>query len=244
MNTATALHRQSEIKRCMPMVHRIARQVSARVPASVAYDDLVQSGMLGLTEASLRFDPASGVPFEAFASSRVRGAITDELRGNDWLTRGHRRERRAVDEKSRLLSQRLGREPSVAEVALEMGLAADDIHEIIAEADVGRPISLLSADDPDESFIEENRADQGADPSIQYVERRLRADLASSMARLPERERLVMSLYYEQELNLREIAAVLDVTESRVCQIHRQAVERLQVKLSGWRATETVRRAA
>lgn len=237
MKTATQaqFNSESEFHRCTPLVTRLARQFASRVPPNVTFDDLVQSGLIGLLEASRRFNPEAGVPFEAYATLRIRGAMTDELRSHDWMPRKGRRELRQVSEAAQRIAQRLGRPATENEIAAELGMGLGEVQDIVAGGDVGRPAAPGWDEDgePDSSF--DNIAAEGADPSVHCANGRFRADLAKSIEGLPERERLVMGLYYEQDLNLREIAAVLDVTESRVCQIHRQAVERLQDALVDWR---------
>lgn len=234
MTTTARFEAETEFHRCTPLVTRIAKQFASRVPANVTFDDLMQVGLVGLLEAARRFDPAEGVPFEAFATLRIRGAMNDELRTHDWMPRARRRDLRQVEEAARALAQRQGRKVTESEVAAELGLPLATVQATVADSDVGRPW-MLSPGDDEGVAIEERFEDPAADPLAQCFEGRFRADLARSIEGLPERERLVMGLYYEEELNLREIAAVLDVTESRVCQIHRQAVERLQDVLSGWR---------
>lgn len=234
METTARFDAETEFHRCTPMVTRIAKQVASRVPANVTLDDLVQVGLVGLLEASRRFDPAEGVPFEAFATLRIRGAMTDELRSHDWMPRARRRDLRQVEEARSRLAQRLGRRPTEPEIAAELGVALEDVQGTLADGDMGRPCVADGIDD-DEPVAAERLEDPSADPLKHCFDGRFRADLARAIAKLPERERLVMGLYYEQDLTLREIAAVLDVTESRVCQIHRQAVERLQDALAGWR---------
>ena len=235
---------QAEVRRCSTLVTKLARQLAAKVPASVEVDDLVQAGMVGLVEASQRYDAASAVPFEAFALPRVRGAMTDELRINDWLPRRRRREQRRIQEATVRLSHRLGRAPTERELAIELEVDLETLQEHITGSDQARPLNCDGDDASDEeTFLESRFADSAPDPCDALVDRRFKKDLAQAIAKLPERERLVMGLYYEQELNLREIAAVMGVTESRVCQVHKQAVQGLQRLLASWRS-ETMRRAA
>lgn len=234
----------AEVRNCTGMVLKLARQLAARVPACVEVDDLVQAGMVGLVEASTRYDPASGVPFEAFALPRVRGAMTDELRGNDWLPRRRRREQRRISEATRCLSHRFGRAPTQIELAAELDVDLETLQAHLAGSEQARP--LLGAEDEEsdeEAFLESRFADAAPGPCDVLVDGRFRRDLAHAIAKLPERERHVMGLYYEQELTLNEIAAMLGVSESRVCQIHKSAVSALQRSLSPWR-NEALRHAA
>jgi RNA polymerase sigma factor for flagellar operon FliA len=242
--TRSSYDAEAEVRRCTSMVWKMARQVGARVPASVEVDDLVQAGMVGLVEASMRYDPASGVPFEGFALPRIRGAMTDELRTNDWLPRRRRKEQRRIQEATVRLSHRLGRAPNERELAAELGVDLETLQEHVAGSDQARPLNCDADEvDDEEAFLESRFADTAPNPCDALVDRRFKKELAQAIARLPERERLVMGLYYEQELNLREIAAVMGVTESRVCQVHKQAVQGLQRSLASWR-NEPARRAA
>lgn len=235
---------EAEVRRCTSLVWKMARQLAAKVPASVEVDDLVQAGMVGLVEASMRFDPASGVPFEGFVIPRIRGAMTDELRTNDWLPRRRRKEQRRIQDATVRLSHLLGRAPTERELATELDVDLETLQDHVSGSDHARPLNCDSDDEGDEeAFLESRFADNAPNPCDALVDRRFKKDLAQAIAKLPEKERLVMGLYYEQELNLREIAAVMGVTESRVCQVHKQAVQGLQRALASWR-NEPARRAA
>jgi RNA polymerase sigma factor for flagellar operon FliA len=229
------LDRTSAVQRYAPMVRRLASQMIARLPANVELDDLVQAGMIGLMDALSRYESGHGAQFETFAMQRVRGAMIDELRGGDWLPRSVRRNQRAIETAIRAVEQRIQRAASEAEVAAEMGVDLPAYRQMLGDAHGGQ---LLNLDEPvgdsDESFLERQAAPDGADPVNALGDQRFRAALIAAVEVLPEREKQVMGMYYEHDMNLKEIGAVLGVTESRVCQLHSQAVARLRSKLKGW----------
>ena len=208
----------------------------AKLPANVEVDDLIQVGMIGLADALSRFDPAQGVQIETFATQRIRGAMLDELRGADWLSRGTRKQQRDIEKAVHRLEQRLGRAPHESEIAVEMGLSLDDYQEMLGKVRGTQLIYLedMSGDEGDQDFLDRHVADRGSDPQHLLQDDRMRHALVEAIKKLPEREQLVMSLYYEEDMNLKEIAAVLGVTESRVCQLHSQSIARLRVKLREW----------
>jgi RNA polymerase sigma factor for flagellar operon FliA len=207
----------------------------AKLPANVEIDDLIQVGMIGLTDALSRFDAAQGVQFETFATQRIRGAMLDELRGGDWMSRGDRRHQRSIEAAVHKLEQRLQRAPSESEIADEMGMLLADYQELLGKVRGTQLFYLedLSGDDGDD-FLDRHVADDGADPLAMLQDQRMREALVDAIGKLPEREQYVMSMYYEQDMNLKEIAAVLGVTESRVCQLHSQSIARLRSKLRQW----------
>ena len=217
------------VQRFVPLVKRIAYHLMARLPASVQFDDLVQNGMLGLLDAMERFEEGFGAQFETYASQRVRGAMLDGLRENDWLPRQLRRELRRIEGMINKLEHTHGRVPSESELAeaLEMPLA--DYQKTLQEA---RGHQILYFEDfsgeEDEDFLERHFTDNDADPLRLLEDKSLRQALVAGIERLPEREKMMMALYYEKELNLREIGEVMGVTESRVCQLHSQAIARLR----------------
>lgn len=228
--TAALVERHGEL------VRRIAHHLAARLPASVEVEDLIQAGMLGLIEAANNYQSGQGASFETYASIRIRGAMIDEIRRGDWVPRSvHRRYRDAVAA-TRAVEQRTGRAASAQEVARELGIPLEEYHQILGDAARGQ---LLSLDEQIEEHDGEPRLAQTshATPVRAFEDDAFRAALAGAIADLPEREQLVLSLYYEQELNLREIGAVLSVSESRVCQIHGQAMVRLRARLGDWRGT-------
>ena len=224
------------LRQYSPLVRRLAHQMMAKLPANVEVDDLIQVGMIGLADALSRFDPAQGVQIETFATQRIRGAMLDELRGADWLSRGTRKQQRDIEKAVHRLEQRLGRAPHESEIAAEMVLSLDDYQEMLGKVRGTQLIYLedMSGDDGDQSFLDRHVADSSSDPQNLLQDDRMRHALVEAIKKLPEREQLVMSLYYEEDMNLKEIAAVLGVTESRVCQLHSQSIARLRVKLREW----------
>ena len=223
----------SMLKQYSPLVRRLAHQMIAKLPANVEIDDLIQVGMIGLTDALSRFDAALGVQFETFATQRIRGAMLDELRGNDWMSRGDRRHQRSIETAVHKLEQRFGRAPSEGEIAREMGLSLVDYQELLGKVRGTQLIYLedMSGDEGDEDFLDRHVADREVNPMARLQDQRMREALVEAIKNLPEREQYVMSMYYEHDMNLKEIAAVLKVTESRVCQLHSQSIARLRVKL-------------
>ena len=219
-----------------PLVRRLAHQMIAKLPANVEIDDLIQVGMIGLTDALSRFDAGQGVQFETFATQRIRGAMLDELRGADWMSRGTRKQQRDIESAVRSLEQKLGRAPVESEIAKEMGITLSDYQEMLGKVRGTQLIYLedMSGDDGDSDYLDRHVADEGNDPLSLLQDHRMREALVEAIKNLPEREQFVMSMYYEHDMNLKEIAAVLKVTESRVCQLHSQSIARLRVKLRDW----------
>ncbi len=227
------LDRNDAIKHYAPMVRRMAHHLLSRLPASVELDDMIQAGMMGLMDALARYEDTHGAQFETYAAQRIRGAMLDGLREQDWLPRGVRRAQRRIDAAMQALEQTLGRAPSESELAKRLGLSLADYRELLQEA---RGTQLVFIEDlsEGEEGIEREGPDPNSDPLARLQDKKFRKALVAAIERLPERERLVMGMYYEQELNLREIAGVLGVTESRICQLHSQAVSRLRAKLRAW----------
>jgi len=219
-----------------PLVRRLAHQMIAKLPANVELDDLIQVGMIGLHDALGRFDAAQGVQFETFATQRIRGAMLDELRGADWMSRGDRRQQRSIEAAVHKLEQKLGRAPGEGEIASEMGLSLADYQALLGKVRGTQLLYLedIGGDEGDDSYLDRHVADEDANPSGLLQDRRMREALVAAIKNLPEREQFVMSMYYEQDMNLKEIAAVLGVTESRVCQLHSQSIARLRARLREW----------
>lgn len=237
MYTATGrLDANTTLKQFSPLVRRLAHQMIAKLPANVELDDLIQVGMIGLADAATRFDAAQGVQFETFATQRIRGAMLDELRGTDWMSRGTRRQQREIEAAVHKLEQQLGRPPAESEIAKAMGLSLADYQELLGKVRGTQLIYLedMSGDDGDADYLDRHVADADENPFAQLQDRRMREALVAAIKTLPEREQYVMSMYYEHDMNLKEIAAVLGVTESRVCQLHSQCIARLRVKLRDW----------
>jgi RNA polymerase sigma factor for flagellar operon FliA len=225
--------RNALIKQYQPLVRRLAHHMMAKLPPSVEVDDLIQVGLIGLADALTRYEASQGVQFETFATQRIRGAMLDELRGNDYLSRGTRKQQRSIESAVHKLEQRMGRAPVESEIAREMGLTLLEYQELLGKVRGTQLVYLedMSGDDGDQDFLDRHVADESFNPLAQLQDNRMREALVAGIKNLPEREQYVMSMYYEHDMNLKEIAAVLKVTESRVCQLHSQSIARLRVKL-------------
>ena len=230
------LDMDAQLKQYSSLVRRLAHQMIAKLPANVEIDDLIQVGMIGLSDALTRFDAGQGVQFETFATQRIRGAMLDELRGADWMSRGTRKQQRDIEGAVHRLEQRLGRAPQESEIAKEMDMSLTDYQEMLGKVRGTQLIHLedMSGEDGDNDYLDRHVTDQGNDPLALLGDHRMRSALVEAIKNLPEREQFVMSMYYEQDMNLKEIAAVLGVTESRICQLHSQSIARLRVKLREW----------
>ncbi|GIX25732.1 MULTISPECIES: RNA polymerase sigma factor FliA [Caldimonas] len=230
------LDHHAMLQQYSPLVRRLAHQMIAKLPANVEIDDLIQVGMIGLSEALSRFDTSQGVQFETFATQRIRGAMLDELRGADWMSRGSRKQQRSIEAAVHRLEQKLGRAPLESEIAQEMGISLAEYQELLNKVRGTQLVYLedMSGEEGDHDYLDRHVVDKEADPLSQLNDRRLREALVAAIKTLPEREQFVMSMYYEHDMNLKEIAAVLGVTESRVCQLHSQSIARLRVKLRDW----------
>jgi RNA polymerase sigma factor FliA len=218
-----------------PLVKRIAHHLLARLPASVSVEDLIQSGMIGLLEASGNYDPSKGASFETFAGIRIRGAMIDEVRRGDWSPRSVHRNARRVAEVIREIETRTGVDAADTEVARTLGVSLTEYHAMLQDTVGSRLFSLdeLIEDDVNSDGVMSGSGDNPADATLRD---RMAADIAAEIARLPEREKLVLSLYYDDEMNLKEIGLILEVSESRVSQILSQATKRLRARLGGWTA--------
>ena len=228
------LDRSALIKQYQPLVRKLAHYMMAKLPASVEVDDLIQVGLIGLADALSRYEASQGVQFETFATQRIRGAMLDELRGNDWMSRGSRKSQKDIETTMRRLEHRLGRSPVESEIAAEMGLTLTDYQNLLNKVRGTQLVYLEDmsrSNEDDDNFLDRHVADTDADPMNMLRDQRLRHSLVAAIKSLPEREQYIMSMYYEQDMNLKEIAAVLDVTESRVCQLHSQSIARLRAKM-------------
>ena len=227
---------EARVNTYAPLVKKLAYHMVARLPASVEVDDLIQAGLIGLMDACRNFDPAAEVQFETYATQRIRGAMLDELRGADWLPRQLRRSMRDIESAMSKLEHQLGRPPTEAEIAKSMGLPLAEYQELLADCRGHQLIYYddYDSDDDGRNALNNMAADHTADPINGLDDADFKRVLLDGIKTLPEREKMVMALYYEQELNLKEIGAVLNVSESRVCQLHSQAVARLRTKLHDW----------
>jgi RNA polymerase sigma factor for flagellar operon FliA len=227
-----------EVERCVvqfaPLVKRLAHYMMASLPRSVEVDDVIQSGMLGLLDAAKRFKDTLGAQFETYAVQRIRGAMLDGLRQSDWLPRGLRKSLRQVEAMISKLEQQHGRPPTEQELANALNMSLADYQHLLQDA---RGYQLVSSEDlqatGDESYFDHSCADDRPDPLQALLAADQRNALIKAIEDLPEREQKVMGLYYEHDMNLREIGEVLGVTESRVCQLHSQAIARLRSRLRG-----------
>lgn len=224
------INKNSLIEQYYPLVRRQAFNLKVKLPAGVDVDDLIQAGVEGLLGCVDRFDPESGVAFSTYAHQRIRGAMIDELRSRDWLPRSVRRSGRELEQSMRRLEQQLGRMPEEREIAAELGMELSDYHQLLLDTNNGL---ILSYDEVvgESPGAESNDAEE-AEPEAQIGAAQLKLLLMDAIDSLPEREKLVMTLYYQEELNLKEIGAVLDVTESRVSQLHSQAIKRIRSRVA------------
>ena len=222
------------VRRHAELVKRIAYHLAGRLPSSVEVADLIQAGMLGLLEAAANYSPDRGASFETYAGIRIRGAMLDALRKLDWAPRSVHRKARAAASAIRELEAETGGEAQDAQVAARMGVSLEEYYKVVQDAASCRLVSLNETTGEDESPMV-RAVDDKADPFREIADDDFRKALALAIDDLPEREKLVMSLYYDEELNLKEIGAVLKVTESRVCQLHGQALVRLKARLVDWR---------
>ncbi|HEY7761134.1 MAG TPA: RNA polymerase sigma factor FliA [Burkholderiales bacterium] len=223
------------VEQMAPLVKRIAYHFMARLPASVQVDDLIQAGLLGLLDAAKNFDDTQGAQFETYAIQRIRGSILDELRQADWLPRNVRKNLRRIEAAISSLEQQYGRAPREQELADVLGVPLDEYQHMLLES---RGYQLLHYEDFQESedsdFFDVFLSQNQIGPLDVLEDQRFRRALVQAISVLPEREKIVMGLYYEQEMNLKEIGEVLGVSESRVCQLHSQAVARLRSRLRGY----------
>lgn len=224
------------VLRYAPLVKRIAYHLMNRLPPSVQVDDLVQAGMIGLLEASRNYDPTQGASFETYAGIRIRGAMLDEIRRSDWTPRSVHRKARMVADAMREIENREGRDARDVEVAEALNMSLEEYHQILQDASGSRIFSLEELSAVGEIGGDTGRGGiKGPFDGIQHDA--FKQAVAEAIAGLPERERLVIAMYYDEELNLREIGQVLGVSESRVCQIHSQATMRLRSRLTDWLKT-------
>ncbi|MGB9108331.1 MAG: RNA polymerase sigma factor FliA [Telluria sp.] len=216
----------------MPLVKRLAHQMKAKLPPSVEVDDLIQAGMIGLLDAINRYEENHGAQFETYAVLRIRGAMLDELRSNDWMPRSTRQNMRKVEQAMAALQQQLGRPPSESEIAKSLKLPLADYQEMLGDSGGHQLVYYEDFHDEDgnDSWLDRYAVDDD-DPLRALLETDFRQAVIDAIDNLPPREKILMGLYYEEELNLKEIGAVMGVSESRVSQLHSQAVGRLRTYL-------------
>ena len=225
---------QELVNRHAPLVKRIAHHLLMRMPSSVQLDDLIQSGMIGLLEAARKYDMSKGASFETYAGIRIRGAMLDEIRRGDWAPRSVHRKSRQVADAVKAVEARTGSDARDQDVADELGIDLESYYAILQDASGSRLFSfddLIGGGDD----LGEQADENVSGPADDLLNEHFREHLAEAIDALPEREKLVLSLYYDDELNLKEIGEVLGVSESRVSQIHSQAALRLRARLQAWR---------
>jgi len=216
-----------------PLVKRIAYHLLNRLPDSVQVDDLIQAGMLGLLEAIKQYDPTQGASFDTYAGIRIRGSMIDEIRRSDWTPRSVHKKARRVADAIRAIENKTVCEAKDADVAAYLGISIDEYHHILQDSSSCRMFSVEEVAQAGDHYLEESQLQE--EQAIDDLSRDgFQQALAKAIMGLPERERLIISLYYDEELNLREIGEVLNVSESRVCQISTQAILRLRSRLSEW----------
>jgi RNA polymerase sigma factor FliA len=227
--------KQNIIQEYAPLVKFIAQKISLRLPANIELDDLMSAGVIGLMDAIDKYDPARDNKFKTYAEFRIRGAILDELRAQDWIPRSMREKAKGIERSFQKLEQKLGRTASEEEVAKDLGLPLGEFQSALQQC---KSVALLSLDEVGtfsngdrKSLLALLEAGRESNPMVQLAGSELREQLSHAIEDLPEKQRMVLSLYYYEDLNLKEIGEILEVTESRVSQLHTQAVIRLRSKL-------------
>ncbi|MFA6970916.1 MAG: RNA polymerase sigma factor FliA [Gallionella sp.] len=217
------------------LVKRLAHQMMSRLPYSVQIDDIIQAGMMGLLDAASRYDEIHGAQFETYATQRIRGAMLDELRSADWLPRSLRRDMRRIEQAVSCLQQKLGRPPNETEIARELDVPLAEYQQMLQESRGAQLIYYEDFQDEDhDDFFERFEFSNDTDPLALLQDDRFKTELVRAIDTLPERERMLMAMIYEQEMNLREVGEVFGVSESRISQLHSQAVGRLRSSLKGY----------
>ncbi len=217
------------------LVKRIAHHLKGRLPPSVQIEDLIQAGMIGLLEASKNFDQSKGASFETYSGIRIRGSMLDEIRKGDWAPRSVHRNTRRITQAMRKIENMVGRDAKDIEIAEELEVSLDDYHKMLQDS-VGTRIFGFDDVGAGEDLVPEGITGYFPSPYEGLQKADFHKALSKGIAGLPERERLVLALYYDEELNLREVGEVLGVSESRVSQIHSQAMLRLQSRMKDWDA--------
>jgi RNA polymerase sigma factor for flagellar operon FliA len=228
-----SLDRDALITDCLPLVKFIAHRISARLPSHVEVDDLIHSGILGLMDAVKRFEPDRNVKFKTYAEQRIRGAILDGLRDLDWVPRSLRRKKKDIETAYHLLEQRNGRAATDEEVAAHLGMPLEELHHSLDDL---KGVTLGTFMDAGENGEGENLISfvpdpDGENPHILLQAQEVRTILKDAVERLPSKERFVVQLYYFDELTMKEIGTLLNITESRVSQLHTKSMLRLRGKL-------------
>ena len=232
-NTLTEEERKRLIEEYTPLIRFIAKKISIRLPANIDVEDLVSSGVIGLMDAIEKYDPTRDNKFKTYAEFRIRGSILDELRAQDWVPRSVRDKAKMLDRATSNLEAELGRPPTDIEIAEHLGLTINEFYNLVNQV---RPVNVLSIDEVSsfssvdrKSFL--NILQGGNDPFYSLNVKSIKKVIKQLIEELPERQRIVLSLYYYEGFNLKKIGTILGVTESRVSQLHAQAIRRLKVKL-------------
>jgi len=221
------------------LVKRIAYHLVSRMPPNVEVDDLIQSGMIGLLDAAKNYSSTKGANFETYAGIRIRGAMLDEVRKSDWTPRSVHRNMREMADVVRRIENTNGKDASPTDIAEGLGVSIEEYHKLVQDAACCRLFSFdQMSSSEDESSPADHARDESPGPFDHIEDAGFRDALARAIETLPEREKLVLSLYYDEDMNLREIGEVLEVSESRVCQIHGQALVRLRARLAEWLAPD------
>lgn len=234
-NKLTSQQRDKLILEYAPLIRFIAQKIAIRLPSNIELDDLISSGVIGLMDAIEKYDPTRDNKFKTYAEFRIRGAILDELRSQDWVPRSVRDKAKLLDRTVIELEAEFGRSPNDEEVAAKLGVSLEDFYDLVNQV---RPVSILSIDEQQtfsnvdkKSILSLLEGCKLNNPLSQLNMKTVKKAIVRAIEELPERQRLVLSLYYYEDLNLKEIGKVLRVTESRVSQLHAQATQRLRVRL-------------
>lgn len=225
-----------QVEEYAPLVKRIAHHMMMRMPACVQVEDLIQAGMVGLIEAAQKYDASKGASFSTYAGIRIRGSIVDEMRRGDWAPRSVHRNGRRVSQAVASVEARHGRDATDQEIAQELDVGVNEYHAMLNDSASSRLFSFEESygDDDTGGFGPDSVSMAFTPPQESFQKESLKQSLAQAITQLPERERLVLALYYDEELNLKEIGQIIGVSESRVSQIHSQAALRLRSRLSAW----------
>lgn len=222
------MHQQELLQQYLPLVKRHALNLKTRLPPSIDLDDLIQAGSIGLLDAISRYDQSQGTTFGTFVVHRIRGAMIDELRSRDWAPRSVRRSARLLESTLVNLEQSLGRPATEREIAAAMGMSLAGYQQLLCDTNGSQ---MVPFDQTSEEHLDIGEVPDG-NPFNDLLEERNRRGLIRAIDNLPERERLLMALYHQEKLNMREIGLILEISESRVCQLHSQAIARLRSKLA------------
>jgi RNA polymerase sigma factor for flagellar operon FliA len=233
--------REAIILRYAPLVKYVAGRVAIGLPSNVEFDDLVSFGVFGLMDAIEKFDPSRGIKFETYAIARIRGAILDGLRSNDWVPRSVRQKARELERTCADLENRLGRSATDQEISEAMNISTTEFYNLLSEVSCTTLSSLdelwlvHSNDDDTVRVLDLVRNNESEDPLHQVEMEEIKTTLSTAIDCLPERERMVIALYYYEGLTLKEIGEIMEISESRVSQIHTKAIFRLRGRLNRWR---------